>query len=97
MDKKSYRDGIGRDINSKLKFLYEGEFKNNKAHGYGRVIYNNGNAYIGEVQNGEMFGFGTVYFFTGKYKGRTLKGEYVRSRCVNKCVWGKLNFDDDNE
>ena len=36
--------GVGKEINN---IIYEGQFKNDIYHGYGRYIYSNGNYYIG--------------------------------------------------
>jgi len=36
--------GVGKEINH---IIYEGQFKNDIYHGYGRYIYANGNFYIG--------------------------------------------------
>ena len=36
--------GVGKEIN---EIIYEGQFKQDVYHGYGRYIYSNGNYYIG--------------------------------------------------
>lgn len=36
--------GVGKEINH---IIYEGQFKDDIYHGYGRFIYSNGNYYIG--------------------------------------------------
>ena len=40
--------------------VYEGFFKNDQFHGYGRYIYPNGDLYLGEFALGEISGNGTM-------------------------------------
>jgi hypothetical protein len=42
--------GLGKEFNN---IIYEGQFKNDVYHGYGRFIYSNGNYYIGNWSNGK--------------------------------------------
>lgn len=39
--------------------IYEGYWKNNLAHGYGRLIHTDGDVYIGEWKNDRANGKGT--------------------------------------
>ena len=50
-----------------IKTYYEGEFKNNKRHGYGKYYINNNLKYIGEFKDDEYDGKGTIYFQDGSY------------------------------
>jgi hypothetical protein len=42
--------GVGKEINN---IIYEGQFKNDIYHGFGRYIYSNGNYYLGQWSNGK--------------------------------------------
>ncbi|XP_053401021.1 MORN repeat-containing protein 1-like isoform X3 [Mercenaria mercenaria] len=58
-------------------FKYEGQWKNGKKHGSGKLVFLDSSFYEGTFQNGEIEGFGTRYFAaTGcKYQGQFKKGE----------------------
>ncbi|XP_052816897.1 MORN repeat-containing protein 1-like isoform X3 [Mya arenaria] len=62
-------------------FKYEGQWKNGKKHGMGKLTFSDGGYYEGTFVNGEITGFGTRFFpSTGcKYQGQLVKGE----------LWGK--------
>ena len=60
--------------------MYEGDFVNGKAEGYGKCIFENGNYYIGQVSNTQRNGKGIMfskngeiindgYFFNDKFEG----------------------------
>ena len=51
----------------KEKTYYEGEFKNNKRHGYGKYYLKAKLKYNGEFKNDEYDGKGTIYFLDGSY------------------------------
>ncbi|CAD8115348.1 unnamed protein product [Paramecium sonneborni] len=50
------RHGFGYQIND--DYIYEGYWHNDKYHGNGRIIYENGNVYIGQFQEGQYDGEG---------------------------------------
>ena len=52
------RHGIGRLITKRN--IYEGQWKDNKKHGYGREIYNDGSWYLGMWENGKKNGYGVL-------------------------------------
>ena len=60
--------------NGNLK--YEGDFINDKANGYGKCIYENGEYYIGECKNGSRHGKGKIYYKNGNilYVGEFFEG-----------------------
>ncbi len=57
----------------KIKFdngMYEGQVRNNKKHGKGKMIYNDGDVYEGEWKNDQQEGKGKMNYFEGDiYKG----------------------------
>lgn len=79
--------------------LYEGEWKNNKRHGYGKMIYFNGDIYEGEFKNDTQDGYGEMKYANGvRYKGHwsddyrhgfgelvgLYSGIWVDDRCIKK-------------
>jgi len=68
------KDGVGcTPKNPQAKVLearYEGEFKDNKKHGVGRVWWSNGDRYVGEWRNDCKQGFGYMMWENGdRYEG----------------------------
>ena len=54
---------------------YEGEFKNYKQNGYGKLYRANGDKYEGQFKDDKFDGIGTYYQFNGKkIKGKFKKG-----------------------
>ena len=71
----SKRHGIGvLDTN---KIHYEGEFKNDKLNGKGKIIFKNeGHYYEGDFENNEINGYGTFKWKNGDcYTGQMLNGK----------------------
>ena len=71
----SKRHGIGvLDTN---KIHYEGEFKNDKLNGKGKIIFKNeGHYYEGDFENNEINGYGTFKWKNGDcYSGQMLNGK----------------------
>ncbi len=67
--------GIGKEINITI---YEGQFKNDLYHGYGRFIFANGNYYIGSWQDGKRSGFGKFIEISGKsYAGMWSNSKFI--------------------
>jgi hypothetical protein len=59
--------GVGKEINH---IIYEGQFKNDVYHGFGRYIYANGNFYVGQWIDGKRSGWGKLVDTSGKvYEG----------------------------
>lgn len=56
--------------NKTMKEMYKGEYKNNKAHGYGIKKYADGNVYMGMWENGRWNGPGVKYENNGDYSGK---------------------------
>ena len=46
--------------------IYEGQFKNNKLHGFGRWMQSDGDCYIGQWKDGMRHGFGKKIKFNGE-------------------------------
>ena len=51
--------------------IYEGYWKDNETHFYGRVIHHYGDVYCGQWKNGKANGYGTYYCYESgsKYTG----------------------------
>ena len=55
--------------------VYEGNYKNNKKHGYGKNTWANGDVYEGNFENGNQHGYGKVTWSSGTvYEGNWEKG-----------------------
>ena len=69
------KHGLGREYHIELqssddiRYKYLGYYKNNKFHGYGILIKENGECYYGEFRDGEKNGFGMLYSKTEVYRG----------------------------
>lgn len=78
MCKKGLANGEGI---SKGENTYEGEFKNGLPNGDGRMVYSNGEVYIGKWKKGLRSGYGkTIIIVDGKEitsEGKWSKGEYI--------------------
>ena len=82
--KKIEANGIGREyfLNTNT-LIFEGEYKNKKRNGKGKVFYNDKIIFDGEYSNGIVNGKGKEYYYNGKLK---FDGEYF-----NEKIWnGKL-------
>lgn len=70
--------GVGKEINH---IIYEGQFKNDIYHGYGRYIYSNGNYYIGNWVDGKRQGRGKLVDKSGKvYEGMWQFSKFVGNK-----------------
>jgi len=69
--------GLGKEFNN---VIYEGQFKDDVYHGFGRFIYTNGNYYIGNWQMGKRSGRGKFVDMNGK----TYSGLWQNSKLVGK-------------
>nr|KAG5708027.1 hypothetical protein BaRGS_025165 [Batillaria attramentaria] len=71
------RNGYGVYVYENQFFRYEGEWKNGKKHGHGKLVMSDGTYYEGQFVNGEINGHGFKYFSSSccKYTGQFLNGE----------------------
>lgn len=52
---------------------YEGDWSEGKRHGYGTLVFNDGDKYVGNYEDGEWNGYGIYYFADGRrYEGNWL-------------------------
>lgn len=76
--KKGKRSGTG--ILKTDDWVYEGQFIDDLANGYGQIKFGNGDVYKGEFKNGEKHGYGTYTFATGEIE----KGFYKNDLFVER-------------
>ena len=87
--KNGMYDGRGRIIFSKGDY-FEGEFKNNKANGFGKYVNINGEIYIGNWLNDKQDGQGELILkngsrYTGEFKNGMENGK-------GKIIWPDSSF-----
>ncbi|XP_051844732.1 MORN repeat-containing protein 1 isoform X3 [Antechinus flavipes] len=68
------RDGYGHYLYQNAFFRYEGEWKDGKKHGHGKLLFKDGSYYDGEFVDGEIFGMGQRYWSS---TGNTYTGQFV--------------------
>ncbi|CAI5782802.1 Hypothetical predicted protein [Podarcis lilfordi] len=75
--KELRRDGYGVYVYPNSFFQYEGEWKQGRKHGHGKLLFKDGSYYEGEFVDGEIKGNGLRYWAsTGNtYSGQFLFGE----------------------
>jgi hypothetical protein len=73
------RDGVAQGVGKKISpySLYEGQFTNDRRHGYGRVIYNSF-YYVGEWKNDRQHGKGMQV----DHKGNVQEGQWEKNNFV---------------
>ncbi|XP_075697070.1 MORN repeat-containing protein 1 isoform X2 [Rhinoderma darwinii] len=71
--KKQLRHGYGIYVYANSFFRYEGEWKDGKKHGHGKLLFRDGSYYEGEFVRGEITGNGLRYWAT---RGNTYSGEF---------------------
>ena len=85
-NKSSYNNCFGKikqiSSNSKLEYIYEGEFKNGKEHGQGSDTYSNGKKFIGEYKEGKRSGKGILTHpdgnrYVGEFKNDAFDGQGI--------------------
>eukprot|EP01084_Bolivina_argentea_P243093 407590_1 len=54
--------GHGKYVSASGVVLYEGEWKDDKPHGYGKEVYANGSVYEGEWKDGKKHGYGKYVY-----------------------------------
>jgi hypothetical protein len=59
---------------SRDSFSYEGSFKEDKISGYGKLVYANGDTFVGTFEDNKKNGAG---FYTNKVKEETYEGNWV--------------------
>jgi len=67
---------------------YEGDFKDGKADGNGKIIYGDGKYYIGQLKNDHRHGKGILYYKNGNIK---YEGDFVENKFEGN---GKLILED---
>ncbi|XP_063799146.1 MORN repeat-containing protein 1 isoform X2 [Pseudophryne corroboree] len=72
--KKQLRHGYGLYVYANPFFRYEGEWKDGKKHGHGKLLFRDGSYYEGEFMHGEITGNGLRYWATS---GNTYSGEFL--------------------
>ena len=80
-------EGNGIFISKKGGYHYSGQFKNNKFHGHGKLIYDDNTTYEGNFSEGYMSGEGNLLFRDGSY----YKGTFEKNNYNGK---GIFNFQD---
>ena len=69
--------GIVRQINND-NAIYEGQMREGKLYGYGRLFFSSGSIYMGKYQNNKRHGQGTCINANGVVEnGRWLENEFV--------------------
>ncbi|XP_069804771.1 MORN repeat-containing protein 1 isoform X2 [Dendropsophus ebraccatus] len=71
--KKQLRHGYGVYVYENSFFRYEGEWKDGKKHGHGKLLFRDGSYYEGEFIHGEITGNGQRYWAA---LGNTYSGEF---------------------
>ncbi|XP_072464682.1 MORN repeat-containing protein 1 isoform X2 [Notamacropus eugenii] len=72
--RRMVRDGYGHYLYQNTFFRYEGEWKDGKKHGHGKLLFKDGSYYEGEFVNGEIIGKGQRYWASS---GNTYSGQFV--------------------
>lgn len=78
----------GEGILEKGFYRYEGEFKNGKRHGTGKIVYSYGDSYAGEWSDGKMHGKGVYIYQPLSVHRVVFEGEYEH----NKAIKGIINL-----
>jgi hypothetical protein len=73
---------------SRDSFSYEGFFKEDKIHGYGKLVYANGDTFVGNFEDNKKNGAGLYY---NKAKEETYEGNWVMDVKSGKFVETKRN------
>ena len=60
-------------------YIYYGEYKNDRKHGWGILKYNDGSSYYGEFKSGLRDGFG---HYTEKNSNIMLIGEFKKNKKI---------------
>ncbi|XP_019367087.1 PREDICTED: MORN repeat-containing protein 1 [Gavialis gangeticus] len=68
------RDGYGLYVYPNTFFQYEGEWKQGKKHGHGKLLFKDGSYYEGEFVDGEILGNGLRYWASS---GNTYSGQFM--------------------
>ncbi|XP_063719757.1 MORN repeat-containing protein 1-like isoform X2 [Symsagittifera roscoffensis] len=84
----NYRSGFGVYVYPNNFFRYEGEWKDGKKHGHGKLIMRDGSYYEGNFLNGEIVGRGTRFFASD---GRRYTGDFSCGECHGE---GQVEYSD---
>ena len=71
--------GLYRFINKNPETIFEGQWISNGAHGYGRIIWKDGNYYIGHWKNAKLNGYGKYVF---KDSGIVREGQWINDAFI---------------
>ncbi len=85
----SVYDGMGIIISGREGGYYQGQIKDCKAHGRGKLVRPNGEVYIGDFQNNEQHGEGTYTFANGD----VYCGDWVANKCHGNGVLSWVDGD----
>ena len=85
-------------INPK-EYFYEGDMLNNKRNGMGKILYINGDEYIGEWKNNKKEGNGTMLFnnndiYIGKWNNDKIEGEGLYQFNDGNIINGNFNNEE---
>ncbi|XP_032639447.1 MORN repeat-containing protein 1 isoform X2 [Chelonoidis abingdonii] len=72
--KAQRREGYGLYVYPNPFFQYEGEWKQGRKHGHGKLLFKDGSYYEGEFVDGEIMGNGLRYWAS---TGNTYSGQFV--------------------
>ncbi|KAM9115768.1 MORN repeat-containing protein 1 [Pangshura tecta] len=72
--KAQRREGYGLYVYPNSFFQYEGEWKQGRKHGHGKLLFKDGSYYEGEFVDGEIMGNGLRYWAS---TGNTYSGQFV--------------------
>jgi len=76
--KNNIKNGFGIFIDKIGLFTYKGKWKNDRFHGYGKYIWENGDEYHGEFLDGKFHGLGKIISHNGKeVEGMFEKGKFL--------------------
>ncbi|KAI0236893.1 hypothetical protein LSAT2_012586 [Lamellibrachia satsuma] len=86
--RRQVRDGFGVYTYENKFFRYEGEWKDGKKQGHGKLVMADGSYYEGEFDNGEIKGHGFRY---NAFNGNTFSGEFSDGEFHGQ---GVMNYGD---
>ncbi|XP_053137478.1 MORN repeat-containing protein 1 isoform X2 [Hemicordylus capensis] len=98
--KEPPRDGYGVYVYPNSFFRYEGEWKQGKKHGHGKLLFKDGSYYEGEFTDGEIVGNGLRYWASTGHglltdkDGQTYQGSYHKNK---RHGGGKMVFKNGDE
>ena len=73
--------GLYRFINKSPEIMFEGQWLKNGSHGYGRIIWKEGNYYIGHWKDAKLNGYGK---YVCKESGIVREGHWVNDQFTGR-------------